>query len=78
MPRRRKAQREEPATRPPDREEAYAAAVDMLNSIRVLGPDMKPDELKTRAERARQFAKVKHIIEGYEFCDESGRVVRVR
>ncbi len=56
----------------------YRQAVDMLNSIRVLGPDLKPNEERTRAVRQREFDKVKHVLEDYDLCPETGKIIRVR
>ena len=56
----------------------YREAVGMLNSIRVLAPDMSLDDAKTRDHRRAQFGKIKHILEGYEFCEARGIVIRVR
>ncbi len=56
----------------------YRQAVDMLNSIRVLGPDLKPNEERTRAVRQREFDKVKHVLEDYELCPDTGKIIRVR
>jgi hypothetical protein len=56
----------------------FRTALNMINSIRVLGPDMQLDEKKTREARLREFGKIKHIMEDYEFCQESGTVIRVR
>ncbi len=56
----------------------YRQAVDMLNSIKVLGPDMKPNEERTRAVRQREFDKIKHVLEDYELCADTGKIIRVR
>jgi hypothetical protein len=56
----------------------HRQAVDMLNSIRVLGPDLRINEDRTRAERRSQFAKIKHIMDDYDFCEETGKIVRIR
>ncbi|MEW6722193.1 MAG: hypothetical protein AB1324_02950 [Candidatus Micrarchaeota archaeon] len=56
----------------------FRTAVQMINSIRVLGKDMQPDETKTREQRQRQFDKIKHVLEDYEFCEVRGIVIRVR
>ncbi len=75
MPRRRKAA--EPRPSPQRDPDDFSVAVGMLNSIKVLGPDKIPDELKTRAVRIREFAKVKHIMEGYAISEKTGFVVKV-
>ncbi len=75
MPRRKKAP---PAEQAPRDHDDFKVAIGMLNSIRVLGPDMLPDEPKTKAERARQFAKIKHVLEDYGLCPETGKIIRVR
>ena len=56
----------------------HRAAIGMLNSIKVLGPDMNVDEQKTRRQRQAQFDKIKHVLEDYAFCVETGTVIRVR
>ncbi len=56
----------------------YVQAIDMVNSIRVLRPDMSLDKTGTWSQRRAQFDKMKHILEDYEFCEESGKIVRVR
>ncbi|HSB47494.1 MAG TPA: hypothetical protein VLD37_05750 [Candidatus Bilamarchaeum sp.] len=64
--------------RPLEPHPEFRTALKMLNSIRVLGPDMKQDEKKTREARLQQFGKIKHVMEDYEFCEATGRVIRVR
>ncbi len=56
----------------------YRQAVDMLNSIKVLGPDLKPNEERTRAVRQREFDKIKHVLEDYGLCAETGKIIRIR
>ncbi len=75
MPRRRKTP-DQP--RPQRDQDEFAVAVGMLNSIKVLGPDLKPDEERTRAVRQREFDKVKHVLDNYELCPETGKIIRVR
>lgn len=56
----------------------HRAAVDMLNSIKVLGPDLSFNSEKTKARRLAEFGKLGHILEDYAFCEESGRVIRIK
>lgn len=56
----------------------FRTAVSMINSLRVLGPDRKVDQKKTREARLREFGKIKDVLEDYGFCEESGTVIRLR
>ena len=67
-----------PSKAPLEPHPEFRTAVSMINSIRVLGPDMKVDEKRTREVRLREFGKIKEVMEDYDFCSETGKVIRVR